>query len=252
MRRSAKQFLKYQLTATDGVLGKVADFYFDDYTWAIRYLVADTGKWLPGRQVLISPQSVGKPDDVATILPVSLTKGQVEASPSIDADRPVSRQHEAELAEHFGWAVYWGSPVVPGAPAPIPKDVTEQGSGEAHGDPDLRSVHEVLGYRIQAADQKVGHVEDFILDTDSWVIRYLVVDTRDWLPGRKVLVSPGWVQSVNWDEKRVHVNLAADAIKNSPEFCPNQPVNREYEDRLYDYYGRRKYWEKGDPTPRSG
>ncbi|MBK9166200.1 MAG: PRC-barrel domain-containing protein [Bryobacterales bacterium] len=113
---------------------------------------------------------------------------------------------------------------------------------ETHGDPHLRSVREVSGYRIRAADGEIGRVADFIVDTDGWAIRYLVVDTRNWLPGRKVLVAPRWVQSIDWGDRLVHVRLHREDIKNSPEFDPNEPVNREYEARLYDYYGRPRYW----------
>jgi uncharacterized protein YrrD len=247
-----RRLFGYQLTATDGLLGKADDFYFDDYTWTIRYMVADTGTWLPGRQVLISPQSVGEADWAAGILPVSLTMKQVEESPSIGADLPVSRQQEVELAEYFRWAPYWGAPVGPGVPVPVPRRKPDEDSEETPGDPHLRSVHEVIGYHIQAVDQKIGHVEDFIVDTDAWAIRYMVVDTRNWLPGRKVLVSPGWVESVNWEEKRVHASLTGDAIRNSPEFDPGEPVNRKYESHLYDYYGRPKYWEKNEVAQRSG
>lgn len=244
MLRSTKGIIGYRIEAADAGFGKVADFYFDDETWTIRYLVVDTGKWLPGRLVLISPAEVGEADWMGEILPVSLTKQQVEDSPGIRSDLPVSRQQEAELAKYYRWVPYWepASLSVGGAAAPMPAAGAPPAEQKSQGDPHLRSVKEVTGYHIAAADDDIGHVEDFIAETDGWVIRYMVVDTRNWLPGRKVLVSPGWIERVDWADKRVHVDLTTDQVKASPEFDPGAPVNREYEIRLYDYYGRPKYW----------
>jgi hypothetical protein len=230
--------LGYRIRATDHELGKVDDFYFDDQEWGIRYLVVDTGKWLPGRLVLISPLSLGEPDWAEQVLPVSLTKKRIEEGPSIGRDRPVSRQHEAALSEYYKWAAYWGPAGGVGA-IPVKRVKKEKPSGDPH----LRSVKEVLGYHIDAIGGEVGHVEDFIAETQVWAIRYMVVDTRNWLPGRKVLLSPGWIDKVDWADEQVHVDLTREAVKDSPEFNPNAPVNREYEARLYDYYGRPKYWE---------
>ncbi|MFW6161385.1 MAG: PRC-barrel domain-containing protein [Planctomycetota bacterium] len=240
MLRSAKEILGYTIRATDDDLGRVHDFYFDDWTWTIRYLVVDTGKWLPDRQVLIAPEATGDPDWGQRVLPVQLTRELVEGAPSIDLARPVSREYEAKLADYYGWMPYWG----PAAGVPPRMEQLERAQpSEPEEGTHLRSVREVTGYQIHAADEDVGHVEDFITDTDGWFIRYVVVDTRNWLPGRKVLVSPAWVTRVNWADKKLWVGLTRDAIEHSPEFDPGAPVNREYEARLYDYYGRPKYWE---------
>ena len=110
-------------------------------------------------------------------------------------------------------------------------------------DPHLRSIKEVTGYHIQAMDDDMGHVEDFIVNDKSWTIHYVVVDTRNWLPGgRKVLISPAWIESIDWPQSRMKVDLSTEQIKESPEYDPHAPVNKEYEARLYDFYGRPKYW----------
>jgi uncharacterized protein YrrD len=246
MLRSLSDILGYDILATDGEIGSTHDFYFDDESWTIRYVVANTGGWLKGRMVLLSPESFGEPDWETRLLPADLTRQQIEDSPPVDADRPVSRQQQVRLAAYFGWTPYWGAP---GAPpeAYLPaeaEDADEESKADelAHGDKHLRSIKEVEGYRIDAHEDRVGHVEDFVVQTDEWAVRYLVVDTRNWLPGRKVLVSPAWVQSVDWVQGLIHVDLDAETIRNSPEFDHTQPINREYEARLYDYYGRPKYW----------
>lgn len=236
MLRSVKDLRGYKIRATDGEIGTVHDFYFDDQSWVIRYLVVDTGTWLMGRRVLISPLVLGSPKWETQALPVGLTRLQVESSPHMDLDKPVSRQMEESLHTHYGWPPYWSDTKALAA-------VGRGGESETRGDDlHLRSVNEVIGYDIQARDGDVGHVEDFVADDETWIIRYMVVDTRDWLPGKKVLVAPTWVDAVAWAERNVYVDLSKETVKDSPEFDPSAPINREYEIRLYDYYGRPKYW----------
>lgn len=243
MLRSAKHLTGHSLSARDGVLGKVQDFLFDDALWVVRYLTVDSGTWLPGRLVLIAPSAVKEADWVRGVLPVDLTKEQVQNGPGIQVDQPVSRQLEERLHEHYGWTPYWigREPMY----VPPPKGLAERGSsdeGEPKGDPHLRSAREVMGYSIEATDGEVGHVEDLILEDESWTIRYAVVDTRNWLPGRKVLIAPSWIEWIRWNDRKVGVNLDREQVRNSPEFNPADPVNRRYEERLYDYYGRPAYW----------
>jgi hypothetical protein len=249
MLRSIEALRGYTIQAKDGEVGKVHGFYFDDQTWVIRYLVADTGNWLVGRRVLISPLALDQPDWAAHRLPVRLTKKQVEDSPHIGTDQPVSRQMQEELHTYYGWPPYWRGATPLGGPGGLAVAQmiagTKEKEGETEekkGDPHLRSTREVIGYHIQARDGQVGHVEDFIADDEYWYIRYMVVDTRNWLPGKKVLVAPAWVEEVNWAEHKVFVDLLRETVKHCPEYDPSAPVNREYEVRLYDYYGRPKYW----------
>ena len=249
MLRSVKELFDYVLKARDGQIGRCKDFLFDDQFWAIRYMEAETNKWLPGRRVLISPISLGEPDWQTRLFEVQLTKKQIEEAPGIDQDSPVSRQHEVEWAKHYGWSYYWMGHGIWGAAehigAPIDPEELEAASEKElnSGDSHLRSINEVIGYKIQAKDDKIGHVEDFILDDNRWILRYLVIDTRNWLPGgKKVLVSPGWVDHISWADRIVGINLSAKAIENGPEYDPSLPVNREYEERLYDFYGRPYYW----------
>jgi len=235
-------------------MGKVYEFYFDDESWTIRYLVADTGGWLSGRRVLISLAALGRPDWEKEILPVSITKEQVENSPSIDMDMPVSRQHERALHEHYKWPIYCGMDLHTAEAGRIAYDLylaeqeekmreksKEQGWEEEEGDFHLRSTREVIGYHIHANDGEIGHVDDFIVDDEDWTIRYMVVDTRNWLPGKEVLVSLEWIDKISWGRREVYVDLRREVIKNSPEFDPSISVNRDYEDRLHDYYSRQKY-----------
>jgi sporulation protein YlmC with PRC-barrel domain len=239
----------YRLLATDGKIGSVEDFLFDDQNWTNRYLVADTGHWLPGKLVLISPVSLAKPDWREGVFPVRLTREQIQNSPGIDTHKPVSRQHETELHRYYGWPAYWAAYAGPESEmetaevAAASYEARRQAAVRtSEGDPHLRSIREVTGYSIHASDGEIGHVEDFIVDADNWVIRYMVVDTRKWLSGKEVLVAPRWIREVRWDERSVHVDLSKEQIKHGPPFDPTQPVNREYEVQLYDYYGRPKYW----------
>jgi hypothetical protein len=249
MLRQISEIKNLQLGADDGEIGRVKDFYFDDENWTIRYLVADTGKWLPGRLVLVSPASLGPVDTTHNVLKVNLKRRQIEGAPSVDRDKPVSRQHEVDYARYYGWPMYWYGPALWG-PAPYP--VYERTAGpatsdpmaqpEQSGDPHLRSANEVIGYHLQAQDDELGHAEDLIIDDQDWAVRYLVVDTRNWLPGKRVLMAPQWIREISWERSRVVVGLTTDAIRNAPEFEDVNAITREYEERLYRHYRHEGYW----------
>jgi sporulation protein YlmC with PRC-barrel domain len=255
MLKPASAFKGLTIAATDGDIGSVTDLYFDDLSWTIRYLVVDTGTWLPGRQVLISPLSVR---EVGDKILVNLTRTQVENSPPTEADKPVNRQQEEAIARYYDQRYYWEGPyrwgllAYPGMPpvptAPIPADgMTEEMAARERempsGDPTLRSARDVTGYYIAALDGEIGHVDDFLVEDRAWAIRYLVVATRNWWPGKKVLVSPEWIKTVSWADSQVQVDLRRDEIKAGPEYDPSRPFDREYETRLLEHHNRRKYWE---------
>lgn len=259
MLRTAKEIIGYDIEARDGQIGQISDLYFDDELWIVRYLIVDTGGWLSsGRKVLISPMSVSQPDWATQTLPVDLTKEQIENSPSIDLEQPVSRQLENKLHAHYGWSPYWTDPSQPAMQRPVPyvlgvpapplpisdseSAVTPSPDADAHHNSHLRSMDEVLGYNIEARDGSIGHVETFVVDDSNWSIMYLVVDTRNWLPGKKVLVALSWIERISWIDESVYVDLLQDTVRNSPEYRPNEPINRETESTLYDYYGRPVYW----------
>jgi hypothetical protein len=242
----------YTLTGKDGDIRRCKDFLFDDRYWTIRYMVADTGKWLPGRKVLISPVLLGKPDWLALSFPVDLTKEQIENSPPVDEHAPVSVQQERKMARYYGMPYYWtggaiwGEYILPLALRAVREQVADtdpNGEEKDRADHHLRSTKEVIGYHIQATDGQVGHVEDFIVEDDTWRIRYLVVDTRNWLPGRKVILSPLWAVAVDWPGKKVHVDITREKVKSSPKYDSKAPLQRRYEAKLFDHYGRRTYWE---------
>ena len=246
-----KHLKDFVIRATDGELGTIDQLYFDDERWAIRYLMVETGGWLGGRRVLISPMSVTHLDWDSKRLNVALTKKQVEHSPDIDTHKPVSRQHEAQYLGYYGYPYYWGGPYLWG-PAFYPAGLTSQASTSAQTmadrvrkestDSHLRSTEAVTGYNIEAADGEIGHVDGFVVDDEVWAIRYIEVATRNWWPGKKVLVSPAWIKRVSWTESKVDVGLSRETIKNGPEYIESRPITREYENRLYAHYGRPPYW----------
>jgi uncharacterized protein YrrD len=266
---SVRDLQGYAIAATDGDIGSVHDVYFDAQRWTVRYLVVDTGNWLPGRKVLISPMSTRGAVTADKRLAVRLTRVQVESSPEADTEGPITRQYESRLVRHYGLDPYWLGPLRWGA-VPYPLEVVPPGAvtppvdpgveealaregldnvgdphveGTARGEGQLHSAREVIGSGIQATDGELGHVEDFLIDDRSWAIRYMIVDTANWLPGKKVLVAPEWISLVSWADSRVHVSMSREQIKNAPEYDPSRPVEREHERRLWQYYERPPYWE---------
>ena len=255
MLRAASGLNGLSIAAADGDIGGIKDLYFDDLSWTVRYLVVDTGAWLPGRRVLISPMSVRGP--VADKVTVDLTQAQVRKSPPVETDKPVDRQQEEALARYYNHSYYWegpnrwgllaypGMPPVPSPVAtdPVAQEMLARERNHVDGDPALRSARDVTGYYIAALDGDLGHVEDFLIDDHAWAIRYMVVDTRNWWPGRRVVLSPEWIKTVSWADSKVYVDLRQDEIKAAPAYDPSRAFEREYEDRLFEHHGRRKYWE---------
>ena len=254
MLRNVARLKGFEIRASDGEFGTLEQLYFDDENWAIRYLVVNSGIWLNGRLVLVSPIALRQAEWESRRLDVALTKRQIENSPAIDTHKPVSRQHEAVYMGYYGYPYYWGGPNLWGLasyPAGLSvqreavteAEASQARAGKESADSHLRSTDEVTGYHIEASDGEIGHVEDFIFDDETWAIRYLEVNTRNWFPGKKVLLSPQWINNVSWPESKVYVNHTRETIQNGPEWNDTIPVTREYEYRLHEYYARSPYWE---------
>jgi hypothetical protein len=252
------------VAATNGDIGTVDDLFFDDWSWTIRYLVVDTRGWLSGRRVLISPLSATTPE--WRRLSLALTREQVAESPQVDCSLPISRQQETELTGHYGHPCYWVGPYRwgpipwPGlatAP-PLPTgavDAEIHAPGRETANPRLHSIRGVTGSCVAAMDGPLGHVEDLLVDGRTWAIRYVLVDTRGWWPGKKVLVAPDWISTVSWPESRLFIDLSRDRIRRTPEYDATRPLDRDFEKRLYDHYRRPPYWEDEErmlPTSSGG
>jgi hypothetical protein len=220
----------FTLRATDGTIGHVDNFLFDDAHWAIRYLVANTGGWLYGQLVLISPIAFRTVAWEDRRVDVDLTCEQIEHSPGIDTDKPVSRQKEEQLFRYYGYPPYWSGLGMWGVgmyPTLAPMTAIESAAAETasppagqaqHGDTHLRSAREVTGYTIEARDGEIGHVVDFLVDDATWAIRHMVVDTRNWWPGKRVLIEPASIDMVIWERSHVVVSLTREEIRQRPEY----------------------------------
>jgi hypothetical protein len=263
MLRSVRQMHDSRINATDDQIGHVKEAYFDDDVWTIRYLVVDTGTWLTGRKVLISPYSISTPLTEGKLIDVKLSREQVKNSPPVDTHQPVSRQHERDYLAYYGYPSYWEMggvwgtmeyPLFPYVERPLddatavdadrspPAGTTaEQGEDE---DSRLRSTADVTGFDIEASDGSIGHVQDFLFDDESWTIRYLVVDTVNWWPGgKKVLMATQWIDHIDWELRRVFTRLTRDKVKNSPEYDETLLLDRQYEERLREAHQREGYRE---------
>jgi len=262
MLRRFKDIRDFAIGATDGEVGTIDDVYLDDASWTVRYLVVSTG-WLSGRQVLLAPPVLRGFSETGRRLDTSLTRRQVEDSPSIDTARPVSRQQEIALQSHYGYEPFWGGPLRWG-PYAYPYPLLHGGvlppwNPPRHGDrvaeeiearerqgydEHLRSAREVSGYGIRATDGDLGHVEDFLIDEREWAIRYLIVDPRSWWPGPHVIIATDWITGVSWDDSVVSVGVTRNQVRNAPTYEPSGSLQRDEEERLYAHYRRPGYWDR--------
>ncbi len=259
MLRPLKDIENFAIRATDGEIGHVKDFYFEDDTWVLRYFVVDTGTWLASRKVLVSPMVLRHPEWLQRSLPVNITREQVRNSPGVDTDQPVSRQNEMQMLGYYGYPGYWdggglwGGGLYPYALAPgyvgdglghvarereLEDYLISERARHSHDDPHLRSCAAVTGYRVQASDGDIGEVAGYLVDDETWAIRYLVVDTGHWWRGHQVLVAPAWIDGVHWAEQRVSTDLRRDEIQNAPPYDDSTDWGREQELQLHQHYGR--------------
>lgn len=195
------------IVASDGVVGSTANFFFDDLTWTVRYLVVDTGNWLARRNVLVTVTDVEQPDWEKRVFPVHLTREQVQHGPDLDTRKPVSRQQELAMSRYFGWPTYWSVRV----PAGRYTTEMEYPSSGGSDDPHLRSAWDLAGHQVWAIDGHLGRLKDYILDEAKWRLGYLVVATGNWLNGQNLLVSTRWVESISWANRRI--DLASPRAK---------------------------------------
>ena len=267
MLRSVKDLEGFAVQATDGHIGHVKDFYFDDQAWVIRYLIVEAGSWLASRKVLISPIAIGKPEWSERQLPVSITKDQVKDSPDIDTEKTVSRQHEIQYAGYYGYPNYWGGAgywaggmypdlMMPGyasfgSALGIDSDRqsaqarTESARMQSE-DARLRSCRAVMKYHVHASDGDLGHVAGLIVDDATWAIRYLIIDTSNWWLGHQVLIAPPWIEGVRWSDSKVILSMTRQAIQDAPPYDPALLPDRLQEANLHRHYGRAGYWIEGD------
>lgn len=245
MLKSLKELTGFTIQATDGSIGTVDDVYFEADTWMIRYVVVDTGHWLPGRRVLLAPLVIGRPDWAARRLPVALTRQQVRESPDINTALPLLRQEEIELHQHYFWEPYWipgfgglieglvgpygFAPTADDEEQPVPPEPERQASW-------LHSAVRLQGCDIAATDGDAGQLTDFLFDEMAWSIRWLLLDTGRWVPGRQVLIPVSWVGRIARAESSVQLDLTCDLIQSSPPYDPAVTLDSQLEDRLYEHY----------------
>ncbi len=255
----------FHIHATDGFIGSVRDFYFDDKQWVIRYFIAQAGIWLENRKVLLTPISIKYLNLEEKIVNLSITMNQVKNSPLIDIKLPVSREYEVDYLSYYGYPFYWGNTGLWGAfasPGMISSATAEASEPREddpqiaetfaaidkvrrkNGDRHLRSCKEIQGYHIQGVDAQIGNLQGMLVDEDTWAVRYLIVNTSSWWPGHQVLLSPSWIRDINWGDAKISVEMTQQEVKDAPLFDPDVPFSHQNELGLHDHYGRAGYWEE--------
>ena len=235
--RNLKNLNGFALAARDGEIGKLKEVYFDDQAWSVRYLVVQMGGIFLGREVLITPRVIESIDEDGRHIVVNLSREQVENSPPVSSERPVSRHYEAEYHRYYGLEPYWSIGPIGAPPEPGPTALPAVPPREPEH-PHLRSSDEIVGYHIAARETDIGKVEDLVIDDSDWSVAYVVIDTRRWLPGRTVLIAPAWIEAVDWPGRSIEVDLAREAIESAPDYDPSTLIDAEYEARLFAHYGK--------------
>ncbi|HEY0056648.1 MAG TPA: PRC-barrel domain-containing protein [Pedobacter sp.] len=260
MLQSIHKLIGYTLGASDGEIGKIRDFYFDDESWKVRYLVVETGGWLSNRKVLLSPAALEMPHRDAEAFPVNLSKDQIKNSPDIDTDKPVSKQQEEELHRHYSWpdndragvgfmtTGMVGGVIAPGVPFEerIAIEVAKEGKDSEDlfdqnnsqnstenlsGDKHLRSYKATIGHAVKGTNEELGEVEDFLID-DSWSIPYMVMETGSWYVGDKTITSTKNIQKIEWQNSTVLINQSIESLKKNFEFDSSQLNAADFEQNL--------------------
>lgn len=239
MLLSLEKLLGYHLDARDDRIGRCEDFMFDDRDWVVRYMVVNTHRWLPGgREVLISPISMGYPNEKEKAIAIKLDVDQIKDSPLLEDNQPISREYESRLFRHYGYGFYWmgaglwGTYPHPGALVDNQALDIEEGL-EDEKQYHLRSALEIDGYIVQAQDDGCGHVVDLLMDDRSWAICYVVVNLRNWLPGGANVVLPREViKEISWPQQHLAVNLSVDQVKSSVQYEPGRLGDSNYESKL--------------------
>lgn len=230
MKHNVENIVGWELGALDGEIGKIKELYFEDQSWTIRYLIVETGSWLLGRKVLISPEAVVRVDIKNEIIEVKLTKEQIENSPDVNSDKPVSRQHEDELYQYYGIGNYWMGSLWSGgmgtsgmmrtSTLPLEDEIrkSELKENDAVMDTHLRSTHSVKGYNVKSAGNELGEVEDFIFDDATWKIDFVIVKTGGWFSEKMILIESNVVKEINWKNSCLNVSATTDDLKNNGEY----------------------------------
>jgi hypothetical protein len=240
----------YAIAATDGTIGTVGDFLFDDGDWLVRWLVVDSGDWLSGRRVLLPPSALGLPDPARSEFSVKLTRQQVKDSPDFDDDLPVSRQVESSIYGYYGWSPYWAPGRDDSVTIASAHSMAPASAADTRGDriantrrsedrPYLHGAVALIGTHIRASDGEIGHVENFLIDDAGWSVRYLIVDTSNWWSGETVLISPRSVRTIDWTEGLIDVDADRQKVKDAPRYDPAITVDGAYDEQFLTYYGIR-------------
>jgi len=241
MLRKISEIQGYSIKATDGLVGTVVDFLFEDTSWAIRWVVVDTGNWLSSRKILLPTSALGHGDSIGALFSVRLTMQQVKDGPDIDLHRPVSRQVEDGIYDYYGWTPYWGAGFFTGAfdypVSVLPPPLLREDAREVSDDLHLRSTVAVNGYHIKATDGEIGHVEDFLVEDADWSVHYLIVDTKNWWPAKRVLIAPRSASKIDWPERLVTLTVDRQHVKDSPAYDSSTTMDHAFENQFHSHYG---------------
>ena len=238
MYRSLKQIQHYSLLTKNEEACKLEDLFFNETTWKTQYLVVKTGSFFSARNVLLNPVIVEKIIDADKKIQLLISNDHVKKCPSVNSVLPISLEAELLLAKYWEWIPKDAEGPLPpeaGHSIEVEAETESKDLSERAAESKLRSYEEVKGYTIYAPDGHFGHIEDFLFD-DDWLIRYAVVDTRNWIPGKRVLLPVGQIEEVKWAEHSLHVEASCELVKSAPAYDESKGVTPEDEEAVRNHF----------------
>lgn len=225
-----------RIEALDGEMGKVQDLFFDDRHWAVRYVLIDTGKILPGKKVMLSPASFDNLDIEEKRLHVHYDKEKIRKSPDVSETVSMTNEHETQLADYYGWSKYWldnmmwgigGSPIAEKIEEMHPPNLNREVDLPTSAEYSLRSAREAKGVRVHANDGRLGEVMDAIFDTRNWAVQSLVVKITHQPELGLMLLSPNELSGAEWTEGDLYFDGTVDQFKERPIYQSEQQLHED-------------------------
>jgi len=198
----ARNLYGTSVDASDGRLGNIIDFLFDDQRWHVGHLVLNAGRWLRRRRVTLPYDTIVMKDwSDRHVFIEGLTRQQIRISPATETRVPISLHESLAEVTIMDWDTYLVNTTFTDHPWQISDD------------PHIHNTRDVVGYHVQGSDGPIGYVSDFVINDESWSVSDLVVNMRNWLPGRQILIPTAHIEEVRGANRSMRISLSRKSIR---------------------------------------